>query len=371
MPSAGRRCPASTPRVAPRGTGSRSDSDTRSRRAWPGTTRRTVPQNRPHDKPAGTPRPPDRGSTRRGRPRRCRSPGATEARPRRPRRPGHPDRVPAQPAVPDLGDEGSGGMVERVTDRAVGVGRVARRVAVRLEQRFVARTREGRAASEVRPPALERPVVPVAQEPGPPREHRAVAGLEQGIPCVRRESAEQVRPEHRRDHRPVAATRLPGDPPVIALGQGPVATVDERHDLLAQVGVVATGGRRVEVLTATVGRPAVDEHHDGRGRRTLARPLTGEQRIDVLRGGRSERRPVPPHVDLAGHPLDEVDRRIAPGRSVVVTRRDVHPDRPLRRVAERVADERRAVDRELIETTVERPGPGTHVHLLRTTPGSL
>ena len=56
-----------------------------------------------------------------------------------------------------------------------------------------------------------------------------------------------------------------------------------------------------------------------------------------------------PHVDLAGHPLDQVDRREAAVGLGVVRGREVDPERPHVRVAERVAAQDLALDLELVE----------------------
>ena len=230
---------------------------------------------------------------------------------------------------------------------------------MRLEQWLVARLGERGPGREVGPPALERAVVVVAQDARRFREHRPVAGLELRVPRVGRQPAEHVRPEHRADHRPVAAARLPGDPTVVTRRQRPVAASTNCDHLVAQVRVVAPG--RVESrywLPPYEVQQSTNTTIAGAAR--PRRTIPCEQRIDVLRGRRAEGGSVPPHVDLAGHPLDQVDRRITSARGVVVARRQVDPDRPHRRVTERVPPEGRAVDRELVEATAERPGPGTH-----------
>src|SRR5690349_5077920 len=118
-----------------------------------------------------------------------------------------------------------------------------------------------------------------------------------------RESAEDVGPQHRHDHRAVAAARLAGESAVGGLGQRAVAPVDEGDDLVAEGLAVAARAGRVDELRAPVRRPAVDEYDD-RGRAALL----GEKLVDALGSGRAEGSAVPPHVDLAGHALDEIDR---------------------------------------------------------------
>jgi len=121
---------------------------------------------------------------------------------------------------------------------------------------------------------------------------------------MRRETAEQVGPEHRRDHRAVAAARLARDSAVRRACERSVLRVDERDDLVAEIGVVVPDARRVEELRAAVRGPRVDEH-DERGRAAFV----GEQGVDELEHVRAERGAVSPHVELAGEPLDQVDRR--------------------------------------------------------------
>ena len=123
--------------------------------------------------------------------------------------------------------------------------------------------------------------------------------------------------------------------------------VDERHDLVAEIRVVVADAGRVEELRAAVGRPGVDED-DERGRAAVV----GEERVDELEHVRAERRAVPPHVDLAGVPLDQVDRR---QRRLVGARRHVDPERPPVRVAEPVAAERIALELVLVEAPDEIP----------------
>ena len=151
-------------------------------------------------------------------------------------------------------------------------------------------------------------------------ELRQVAELEQRVAGVGREPAEHVGPQHRHDHRAVAAARLAGDPAVRRLGERPVARVDERDDLVAEVLAVAAGARRVDELRAAVRRPGVDGD-DERRRAALLR----EQPVDELRRARPECGAVLPHVELPGHALDQVDRGEAPVRLGVVRRAGRRP----------------------------------------------
>ena len=126
-----------------------------------------------------------------------------------------------------------------------------------------------------------------------------------------RQAAEQVRPEHRRDHRPVAAAALAGDPAMLAGRERSEPPVDPGHDLVAQVRVIAAGPRRVEELAAAeLVQQSTNTTIAGGG----ASPVSpAEQGVDASGVVDPEGRPVGPHVELAGHPLDEVDRRRTAG----------------------------------------------------------
>ena len=77
---------------------------------------------------------------------------------------------------------------------------------------MVALLRERRPRAEVLPEALERAFVLVAERARGAGELGQVARLEERVAGVRRQPAEEVGPEHRRDHRAVAAARLPAIP---------------------------------------------------------------------------------------------------------------------------------------------------------------
>ena len=215
--------------------------------------------------------------------------------------------------------------------------------------------RERRPRAEVLPEALERAVVVVAQRAHRLAELRQVAHLEERVAGVRGQPAEDVGPQHRVDHRAVAAARLAADPAVRGLGHRPVVRVDARHELLDDVRVVAAGARRVDELAAAERRPRVDPDEDRRRRVAL-----GEQLVHQLREVLAERRPVAPAVELPGQPLDHVDRRVALIGIVVVARRHVDPERPHVRVAERVALQHLALEGVLVEAAGELVRPGFH-----------
>ena len=184
------------------------------------------------------------------------------------------------------------------------------------------------------------------------REERQVARLEQGVAGVRGERAEHVGALHRHDHRAVAAGGLARQPAVLTRGQRGVAGVDERDDLVAQVVLVAPGAGGVEELRAAVARPAVREHDD-----RVRAVAGGEHRVEALEHRRLQRRAVGPHVELAGVAHDHVDAGERPRVIGLHARRAVDPQRPARRVAERVGGQQLGFDDEAVERAVYRALP--------------
>src|SRR6185437_8831627 len=132
------------------------------------------------------------------------------------------------------------------------------------------------------PELLVRALVLVPERARRVAELRQVAELEQRVAGVRRQPAEDVRPQHRYDHRAVAAARLAGQPAMARLGERPVPGVDERDDLVAEVLAVPPRPGRVDELRAAVRRPAVDEDDD-RGRTILL----GKEVVYPLERGRA------------------------------------------------------------------------------------
>src|SRR5581483_452890 len=104
-----------------------------------------------------------------------------------------------------------------------------------------------------------------------------------------------------------------------------------------------------------VRRPGVDE--DDHRRRAVFLP---EQAVDALRRARPEGGAIPPHVELPGHALDQVDGRETTVGLGVVRRREVDPERADVRVAERVVAQDVALDLELVEATHGLARPGLH-----------
>src|ERR671918_357000 len=137
------------------------------------------------------------------------------------------------------------------------------------------------------------------------------------------------------------------------------SAVHPRDHLVAQIGQVVAGSGRVEELAATERGPAVDPYHDAGWDLTRSDPAVGQ-----LREGGAHRWPVPPHVELAGEPLDHVDGRVAPFGLLVVARRDVHPQRAAMWVAERVPAERLALQDVFVEPAGGLTRPGVHIELL-------
>ena len=187
--------------------------------------------------------------------------------------------------------------------------------------------------------ALDRAVVAVAQSPRGDAEERPDRDLEEAAARVAREAAEEVGTEHRRHGRAVAAARLAAH---AAQPVRLVALVHERHDLVAEVGVVAAAAGRVDELRAADGRPGVDEDD--------ARVDVGV--VEELEEGRAEGGAVAPHVELAGVALEHVD-----GRAALVAGRRVDPQRPLVRVAERVPAQRVADEHVLVERPAQLSRP--------------
>ena len=153
--------------------------------------------------------------------------------------------------------------------------------------------------------ASNEPPYVVAQRARRRREVARVADLEQRVAGMRREAAEQVGAQQRRDHRAVAAGRLALDAAVpgarAACGK---LRVDVRDELVAEIGVVVADRRRVEELRAADRGERVDEHDDRLGR----------ERRDRSGIRRAPRLDVEPGVRHPRHALDHVDRRVAPRR---------------------------------------------------------
>src|SRR6185312_15927096 len=168
-----------------------------------------------------------------------------------------------------------------------------------------------------------------------------------------RETAEEIRTQHRRHHRAVAATRLAGNPSVAGFGERSVALVNPRDDLVAEVGVVPARPGRVEKLAAAERRPGIDPDQKSGRRFSRCKELV-HQLGRVL----AERRTVAPHVELSGEALDQVDRRVPALRLVVVPGRHIDPERSYMWIAKRVVLEGRALERMFLETAgeVDRPG---------------
>jgi hypothetical protein len=153
---------------------------------------------------------------------------------------------------------------------------------------------------------------------------------------VTREAGEEIGSKHRRDRRALAAARLAGeaaDPIRVVL------RVHERDDLVADVGVVAAGAVRVDVLRAADRGERVDQDH----------PRVDLLAVEQLEKRRPERDAVPPHLDLSGEALQHVDDRTAG-----IARRRVDPERALVRVAERVSTQCVTDEHVLVEPTAQR-----------------
>ena len=100
---------------------------------------------------------------------------------------------------------------------------------------------------------------------------------------------------------------------------------------------------------------------------TAARPR-GKEIVGELREVAPEGGAIPPHVELAGEALDHVDGGVAPVRLVVVAGRQVDPERPDVRIAERVPAQRVALEAGLLEAARGLERPGLHAADARRTP---
>jgi hypothetical protein len=69
---------------------------------------------------------------------------------------------------------------------------------------------------------------------------------------------------------------------------------------------------------------------------------------------------IPPHIELAGVTLNQIDGRVAAAGLRVVAGRRVDPERALVRVAQSVVAERLALEAVFIETSDGLAAPGLH-----------
>jgi hypothetical protein len=107
----------------------------------------------------------------------------------------------------------------------------------------VVRAAEGGPRAEVGEPDLDRAAVEVAERPGGVPKEGTDRDVEEAATRMVGDAAEEVRPQHRGQERPVAAGRLPLDAAMSRLRARAIALVDPRHELVAEVGVVAAGRR--------------------------------------------------------------------------------------------------------------------------------
>jgi hypothetical protein len=182
-----------------------------------------------------------------------------------------------------------------------------------------------------------------------------ITRLEERVARVRGEAAEEVRAEHRRDHRPVAAGGLAGDAAVLRNRQGAIALVHPRDDLVAEICVVAARSRRVQELAPAERRPAVDVDQDRGGHVS-----SGEEVVRELGEVLAERGTISPHVELARKPLDDINRRVSALGVVVVAGREVDPERPRARVAERIPLKSLALHLRFLEAAARLERPRLH-----------
>jgi hypothetical protein len=112
--------------------------------------------------------------------------------------------------------------------------------------------------------------------------------------------------------------------------QRPVARVDERHDLVAQVGVVPpVAGESTNWL------PPYDVHVSTNTTRHGRVPAPANSASAASGERRAKRRAVVPHGQGARIALNDIDGRMASLGFVAVARRHVDLDRALGRIARR------------------------------------
>src|SRR5580704_662143 len=146
--------------------------------------------------------------------------------------PRQPHRILFEPACPNLRAHLTGSSVVGQLNGAVIVGGVTGSHRPIAEKCEVACLREGGPGAVVSKKRLERTAVLIAQGAHALRESSRVAKLEEGVSGVRRERAEYVWTQHRRDHRTVAAARLAGHGTVVTMRHGSIASVNPRDDLV-------------------------------------------------------------------------------------------------------------------------------------------
>ena len=174
---------------------------------------------------------------------------------------GEAHRVPGEPALPHLGDELAGVERERQLDAAVRGRRVGRSRGVDLEEqrdRSCSRTagRERKSAQK----RVEGAAVLVPQRLG--RRGRSSGAAEtskSASPACVANAPKRSGRSMPQTIAPKPPDDLPCDPAVRGLGQRAEALVDERDDLIGEVGAVAPDRGRVEELRAAERREGVDE----------------------------------------------------------------------------------------------------------------
>jgi hypothetical protein len=102
--------------------------------------------------------------------------------------------------------------------------------------------------------------------------------------------------------------------------KGPVVGVDEGNHLVAQIGVVATGPRRVYELRSAIRGPGIDPDNDARWNGTA-----GEEVVRRLGKRLAVGRPVVPHSQVTGVALNYIDRRPTFTRVGIVARGNINP----------------------------------------------
>ncbi len=248
-------------------------------------------------------------------------------------------RVVLEPARPHLGTERAGLEVARQVHaerRRGGVRRVGRRHGEDVQGQHVVV-----ALLALRLEGLEPLLEParLLDQAAELRHVAPVAVVEAQVAAVAGERAEDLRAPHAQHERAVAARGLAYHAAMVARGERAEASVHVRHQLLDQMGRVAAGGARVEVLRSAVAGEAVGHHQDH-----LAAGAARDERVHAVVERGRPRVVVEQHAPAPGESGEHEAHRVAPPGGVRVGRRQVDRHRAHVGVAGRVARERGALE---------------------------
>ena len=105
----------------------------------------------------------------------------------------HANRIPREPSRPDVGEQFARLRVVGQVNRTIGIGGVTRGHAVVVEQTGIAVACEGDAAMKIFPEVVEGATLVVTQSTHGMAKFGEIAGLEECVTCVCRQSTPQVR----------------------------------------------------------------------------------------------------------------------------------------------------------------------------------